>query len=86
MNTTLQQDIQSHSLRLPSLLPHLDWITDPVRVSRLSQDFSWFSPVLKRQLADKRADIVVRPTCEEDIRQVVSACAKDHIQIGRAHV
>ena len=42
--------------RLAEELPHLDWITDAQRVGRLSQDFAWFSPVLKRQLADKRGD------------------------------
>lgn len=34
-------------------LPDLDWITDAARIDRLSQDFSWFSPVLKRQLEGK---------------------------------
>ncbi len=38
------------------------------RVARLSQDFAWFSPVLTRQLKDKRADAVVRPRTEDEIR------------------
>lgn len=59
-------------------LPGLDWITDEGRVTRLSQDFSWFSPVLNRQLKDKRADVAVRPRTEDEIRAVV--------EIGRAHV
>ena len=66
---------------LPSKLPDIDWITDPARVARLSQDFSWFSPVLKRQLADKRADIAVRPRTEDEIRAVVAACARDRVPI-----
>ena len=66
---------------LPSKLPDIDWITDPPRVARLSQDFSWFSPVLKRQLADKRADIAVRPRSEDEVRAVVGACARDAIPI-----
>ena len=66
---------------LPSKLPDIDWITDPPRVARLSQDFSWFSPVLKRQLADKRADIAVRPRTEDEIAAVVSACARESIPI-----
>ncbi|HST43913.1 MAG TPA: hypothetical protein VLK29_01685, partial [Luteimonas sp.] len=48
-------------LALMDELPDLDWITDAGRVARLSQDFAWFSPVLDRQLKDKRADAVVRP-------------------------
>lgn len=67
--------------KLPSEFPAIDWITDPQRVGRLSQDFAWFSPVLKRQLAHKRADIAVRPRTEEEIAQVVGACARDGIPI-----
>ena len=67
--------------RLPLELPALDWITDAARVARLSQDFAWFSPVLKRQLADKTAEIAVRPRTEAEIRAVVAACARDAIPI-----
>ena len=62
-------------------LPDLDWIVDPGRVERLSQDFSWFSPVLKRQLGGKLAEIVVRPRTEDEIRAVVSACVRLSIAI-----
>ena len=62
-------------------LPDLDWITDESRVARLSQDFAWFSPVLNRQLKDKRADAVVRPRTEDEIRALVSACVKGRVPI-----
>lgn len=62
-------------------LPDLDWINDPGRVARLSQDFAWFSPVLKRQLEDKRADTVVRPRTEDEIRRLVGACARRKLPI-----
>jgi len=62
-------------------LPELDWITDEGRVTRLSQDFSWFSPVLNRQLKDKRADVAVRPRTEDEIRAVVGACARRGVPI-----
>jgi FAD/FMN-containing dehydrogenase len=62
--------------RLHLELPDLDWITDPNRIARLSQDFAWFSPVLNRQLKDKRADAVARPRTEDEIRSLVSACAR----------
>lgn len=62
-------------------LPALAWTTDSTQLARLSQDFSWFSPVLKRQLEGKRADIAVRPTSEEEIRAVVAACAKRRVPI-----
>ncbi|HEX4235998.1 MAG TPA: FAD-binding oxidoreductase [Caldimonas sp.] len=67
--------------RLPERLPGLEWITEPARVARLSQDFSWFSPVLKRQLADKRAAVAVRPRVEEEVRRVVAACAEERVPI-----
>jgi FAD/FMN-containing dehydrogenase len=67
--------------RLADELSDVDWITDPQRVARLSQDFAWFSPVLKRQLSDKRADIAVRPRSEDEIRRVVAACARDAVPI-----
>jgi FAD/FMN-containing dehydrogenase len=62
-------------------LPDLAWITDEAQLARLSQDFSWFSPVLRRQLQDKRADIAVRPKSEEEIRRVAAACARRRLPI-----
>jgi FAD/FMN-containing dehydrogenase len=62
-------------------LPVLDWVTDAARIARLSQDFSWFSPVLKRELQDKCADIAVRPRTEDEIRAVVAACARRAVPI-----
>ncbi|GAA5237045.1 FAD-binding oxidoreductase [Verticiella sediminum] len=66
---------------LPAQLPGLEWIVDPLKVGRLSSDFSWFSPVLKEQLAGKRGDVVVRPRTEDEIRSVVGACARQGIPI-----
>ncbi|CAM3585995.1 FAD-binding protein [Bordetella sputigena] len=66
---------------LPAQLPDLDWITEPIKVNRLSSDFAWFSPVLKRALAGKRADLVVRPRSEEEIRRVVAACARAGVPV-----
>ncbi|MGL4574161.1 MAG: FAD-binding oxidoreductase, partial [Burkholderiaceae bacterium] len=70
-----------HLATLTRDLPTLEWVTDASRVERLSQDFSWFSPVLKRDLAGKKADIVVRPKTEDEIKQVVGACAARGIPI-----
>ena len=67
--------------RLLAELPTLDWITDDGRVARLSQDFSWFSPVLHRQLKDKRADVAVRPRTEDELRALVGACVRHRVPI-----
>src|SRR5690606_25834514 len=66
---------------LHSELPDLDWITDPVKVGRLSQDFSWFSPILKRQLLGKRGEIAVRPRTEEELGRLASACARHGVPL-----
>ena len=73
--------IKLDAIKLSEQLPQLDWITDPMRVARLSQDFSWFSPVLKRALEGKTADVAVRPRTEDEIRAVVAACAKASVPI-----
>ena len=66
--------------RIVATLPALEWITDG-RVERLSQDFYWFSPVLKRQLEHLRAHAVVRPKTEDEVRAVVAACAAARVPI-----
>lgn len=67
--------------QLHAELADLDWVTDEGRIARLSQDFSWFSPVLKRQLEGKRAAAAVRPRSEEEIRRLVALCARLHVPI-----
>jgi len=66
--------------RIVADLPALEWITDG-RVERLSQDFYWFSPVLKRQLEHLRAHAVARPKTEDEVRAVVAACAAARVPI-----
>lgn len=62
-------------------LPTLDWTTDPERLALLSRDFAWFSPILKRALEGRRADIAVRPRDEAELEQLVAACAKRRIPL-----
>jgi FAD/FMN-containing dehydrogenase len=47
----------------------------------LSKDFYWYSPVLRRQLEDKRADLAVRPANLEELRKVVAACSRAHVPV-----
>ncbi|WP_298924238.1 FAD-binding oxidoreductase [uncultured Ramlibacter sp.] len=67
--------------QLTAELADLDWITDEGRVGRLSQDFNWYSPVLKRQLEGKRAAAAVRPRNEDEIKRLVSLCARLRVPI-----
>jgi FAD/FMN-containing dehydrogenase len=61
--------------------PALPWISDAEQLARLSQDYSWFSPVLKRRLEGKRADIAVRPRTEAEVAEVAAACARGRIPL-----
>jgi FAD/FMN-containing dehydrogenase len=55
--------------------------SDPKVVHRKSRDFFWFSPVLKRQLEGKVADLVVAPRDEADIVCIASAAARYRVPI-----
>jgi FAD/FMN-containing dehydrogenase len=52
----------------------IDCIQDPVQVAKLSQDYYTFSPILQSLLADKIADLVVRPTSEAEVLRIAQAC------------
>ncbi|MEO7599710.1 MAG: FAD-binding oxidoreductase [Opitutus sp.] len=47
----------------------------------LSKDFYWYSPVLKRQLEDKRADLVVRPGSIAELKPVIAACFRAGVPV-----
>jgi FAD/FMN-containing dehydrogenase len=50
-------------------------------VLKLSHDFFNFSPVLVPQLADKKADLILRPSNEAEVLRIASACAKYRVPI-----
>ena len=62
-------------------LAGLELIKDPASITKLSLDYYHFSPVLQRQLEDKRADIVVRTHQESEVIQVAKTCAKHKIPL-----
>jgi FAD/FMN-containing dehydrogenase len=49
-------------------------LTNPQIVQRLSRDFYWYSPVLKKLLDDKQADAIVQPGTTAEIVQVLACC------------
>jgi FAD/FMN-containing dehydrogenase len=57
------------------------FITTPAIVERLSKDFYWYSPVLKPQLEDKRAEAVVQPIDVEEIRNILRFCYEHGIPV-----
>jgi FAD/FMN-containing dehydrogenase len=55
--------------------------TDAKVLQRKSRDFFWFSPVLKRQLQGKVAELVVVPRDEADVLRIASAAARYRVPI-----
>jgi FAD/FMN-containing dehydrogenase len=51
-------------------------LTAPAVVERLSRDFYWYSPVLRKLLDGKTADLVVQPTNAAEVQSVL-AFARD---------
>ena len=49
-------------------------ITTPQTVQRLSRDFYWYSPVLKKLLDDKVAEAVVQPLTSDEVVSVLACC------------
>jgi len=46
-------------------------LTAPAVVERLSHDFYWYSPILRRQLADKNGEVVVQPVSVEEVLAIL---------------
>jgi len=46
-----------------------------------SKDFYWYSPVLKRLLDDKRADVVVRPGSAGELAAAAAACYRARVPV-----
>jgi FAD/FMN-containing dehydrogenase len=56
-------------------------ITNAATVGRLSRDFYWYSPVLKKLLDGKVADVVVQPVNVEEIRAVLRLCHANGVAV-----
>lgn len=59
-------------------VPTLD---EPAQIRAKSQDFNWYSPILKEQLRGKTADLVVCPRDEADVVRVARACARFRVPL-----
>jgi len=71
----------SNNWDAPSLFSGIETITDPAQVTKLSQDYHTFSPILQPKLAGKKADAVVRPANEAEVLQVAATCVKYKIPL-----
>jgi FAD/FMN-containing dehydrogenase len=50
-------------------------------VKQKSRDFFWYSPILKQQLEDCRADAVATPRSEADILRIAALCARHGVPL-----
>ncbi|KYG30755.1 FAD-binding oxidoreductase [Alkalihalobacillus trypoxylicola] len=50
-------------------------------VKRMSQDFYWYSPILKKQLSDFYADCIVKPSSVEEVIEVLAFSAQNRIPL-----
>ena len=66
---------------LGALLGAANVITAGESLETLSKDFYWYSPVLKRQLDDKRAEVVARPGTMDELRATVAACVRAQVPV-----
>src|ERR1700759_4968521 len=48
--------------------------TVPQVVNRLSRDFYWYSPILRKQLDGKTADIAVQPLTPAEVEKILCYC------------
>jgi FAD/FMN-containing dehydrogenase len=56
-------------------------IDNPAILQRLSRDFYWYSPVLKKLLDDKIADLVVQPVSAAEVQRVLACCYANNIPV-----
>ncbi len=56
-------------------------LTDGKTLETLSKDFYWYSPILKAQLDDKRADLAIRPGSVAELRAAITACVEARVPI-----
>lgn len=62
-------------------LNNISIIKDSEQIKKLSLDYYYFSPILKEKLRDKRADLVLQPTTEEEILKIAKICVQNKIPL-----
>jgi FAD/FMN-containing dehydrogenase len=72
----------THAFALASLLgDSARVLTQPETVQQLSRDFYWYSPVLRKQLDGKMADLVVQPVNAGEVRDVLRYCQANDVPV-----
>ena len=57
----------------------IEWSTDPAVLAAGSRDYFWYSPILREQLDDKRAQVLVKPRTQQELVRIAAACARHRV-------
>ncbi len=72
----------SHTAALSSILRDDSRVlTNPQVVERLSRDFYWYSPVLRKQLDGKVGDLVVQPVNVGEVQRLLRYCHAHNLAV-----
>lgn len=63
-------------------LTGIELIDDGVQLRQKSRDFYWYSPILKRELDGKAAELIVVPRTVEEVMRTAAACARFGVPLG----
>ena len=77
MNQNTAIDYQAIALELSAI----ETTSNSDRLTKLSLDYYHFSPILAKQLQDKRGELAVFPTTEAEVLQVAKVCVKHKIPL-----
>lgn len=69
------------ALELRALVGEDNVVAGGESLESLSKDFYWYSPVLRRQLEHKRAELAIRPGSVAEVTAALSACAKARVPV-----
>jgi FAD/FMN-containing dehydrogenase len=66
---------------LAAALDGIELSTDRALLRQKSRDFYWYSPILKKQLDGKAAELFVRPKDEAEVLRVLAACRAARVPV-----
>lgn len=66
---------------LAAALEGIETSTDRALLRLRSRDFYWYSPILKKQLDGKAAEIIARPKDEAEVLRILAACRAARIPV-----
>ena len=66
---------------LAAIVGEKQLITGGSRLERNSKDAYWYSPILKDELGEKSAEIIVQPSTLDQLVSVIAACVRERVPI-----